>query len=80
MRLSSQRPPFQLRAPRCGCLTPRLGNAFQQSRAWEIPRTEEPGELQFMGSQGSDTTEPPPPPPEQGTCSLARVLFARALT
>ena len=25
--------------------------------AWEIPRTEETGELQFMGSQESDTTE-----------------------
>ena len=29
--------------------------------AWEIPRTEEPGGLQPMGSQESDTTEPPPP-------------------
>ena len=26
--------------------------------AWEIPRTEEPGGLQSMGSQESDTTEP----------------------
>ena len=25
--------------------------------AWEIPRTEEPGGLQFTGSQGSDTTK-----------------------
>ena len=25
--------------------------------AWRIPRTEEPGGLQFMGSQRSDTTE-----------------------
>ena len=25
--------------------------------AWEIPRTEEPGGLQSMGSQGLDTTE-----------------------
>ena len=25
--------------------------------AWEIPWTEEPGRLQFMGSKGSDTTE-----------------------
>ena len=25
--------------------------------AWEIPRTEEPGGLQSMGSQESDTTE-----------------------
>ena len=25
--------------------------------AWEIPWTEEPGRLQSMGSQGSDTTE-----------------------
>ena len=25
--------------------------------AWEIPWTEEPGRLQFMGSQRSDTTE-----------------------
>ena len=24
--------------------------------AWEIPRTEEPGRLQFMGLQGSDMT------------------------
>ena len=24
--------------------------------AWEIPRTEEPGRLQFMGLQESDTT------------------------
>ena len=24
--------------------------------AWEIPRTEEPGRLQFMESQGSNTT------------------------
>ena len=24
--------------------------------AWKIPRTEEPGGLQFMGSQESDTT------------------------
>ena len=26
-------------------------------RAWRIPRTEEPGRLQSMGSQESDTTE-----------------------
>ena len=26
-------------------------------RAWRIPRTEEPGGLQSMGSQESDTTE-----------------------
>ena len=26
--------------------------------AWKIPRTEEPGGLQSMGSQESDTTEP----------------------
>ena len=25
--------------------------------AWEIPQTEEPGKLQSMGSQGSDTTK-----------------------
>ena len=25
--------------------------------AWKIPWTEEPGELQFLGSQESDTTE-----------------------
>ena len=25
--------------------------------AWKIPRTEEPGRLQFMGLYGSDTTE-----------------------
>ena len=26
--------------------------------AWKIPRTEEPGGLQSMGSQESDTTDP----------------------
>ena len=31
------------------------GNPFQYS-CWEIPRTEEPGGLQSMGSQESDTT------------------------
>ena len=25
--------------------------------AWKIPRTEEPGQLQFMGHKESDTTE-----------------------
>jgi len=30
--------------------------------AWKIPRTEEPGGLQSMGSQGSDKTKSPPPP------------------
>ena len=30
--------------------------------AWEIPRTEELGGLQSMGSQELDTAEPPPPP------------------
>ena len=30
--------------------------------AWEIPRTEETGELQFMGSQESDTTNTLYPP------------------
>ena len=29
--------------------------------AWEIPRTEEPGGLQSIGSQESDMTEPPLP-------------------
>ena len=28
--------------------------------AWRIPGTEEPGRLQFMGSQELDTTELPP--------------------
>ena len=29
---------------------------YSSIRAWEIPWTEEPGGLQFMGSQESDTT------------------------
>ena len=35
--------------------------------AWKIPWTEEPGRLQAMGSQESDTTSQglPPPPPRQ---------------
>ena len=31
--------------------------------AWEIPRTEEAGGWQLMGSQESDTTEAGEPPP-----------------
>ena len=30
---------------------------YSSIRAWEIPWTEEPGGLQFMGSQESDMTE-----------------------
>ena len=30
--------------------------AYSRILAWEIPRTEEPGGLQSMGSQESDTT------------------------
>ena len=30
---------------------------YSSIRAWEIPWTEEPGGLQFMGSQESDRTE-----------------------
>ena len=31
--------------------------AHSSIRAWRIPRSEEPGELQSMGSQESDRTE-----------------------
>ena len=30
---------------------PELGNAIHSTLSWEIPRTEEPGGLQSMGSQ-----------------------------
>ena len=46
--------------------------------AWEIPWTEEPGGIQSMGSQESDTTylvtTPPPPPPHFLTNLQARSL------
>ena len=47
--------------------------------AWEIPWTEEPGGIQSMGSQESDTTylvttPPPPPPPHFLTNLQARSL------
>ena len=32
------------------------GNSYSSILAWRIPLTEEPGRLQSMGSQGSDTT------------------------
>ena len=38
---------------------------YSRTIAWKIPWTEEPGGLQFMGSQELDdlSTKPPPPPP-----------------
>ena len=31
---------------------------YSSTLAWKIPKTEEPGRLQSMGSQESDMTEP----------------------
>ena len=40
--------------------SPGEGNGTRSSiLAWKIPRTEEPGRLQAMGSQRVDTTEQP---------------------
>ena len=41
--------------------------------AWEIPRTEEPGGLQSMGSQVLNATQrlkPPPPGPHHSPASI----------
>ena len=47
--------------------------------AWEIPRTEEPGELQSMGSHRRDMTaaelDALPPCPCSGECVLTSVSF-----
>ena len=44
--------------------------------AWKIPRTEEPGRLQSMGSQraGHDLVTKPPPPCNCHTVTTARIF------
>ena len=48
--------------------------------AWRIPRTEEPGRLQSMGSQrvGHDLATEPPPLNPSGSCTFRASLASSA--
>ena len=61
--------------------SPGEGNGSPlQCSCWEIPWTEEPGELQSMGSQRHDLVTEQPPPPSCAAPFLEKTFFPLGLS